>query len=114
MTRAREELILLTSESPSCFLKELPEDTVNQEEAQTKRQKQKEIQLNLFDWINEKTRIRLEMAVTMIMERGGTFILLTPYTKPWEPPSPSTALRQESEPGFPPLPYPPHFWPPSS
>ena len=54
MTRAREELILLTSESPSCFLKELPEDTVNQEEAQTKRQKQKEIQLNLFDWINEK------------------------------------------------------------
>lgn len=30
----------------------------------------------------EQTRIRLEMAVTMIMERGGTFILLTPYTKP--------------------------------
>lgn len=54
MTRAREELILLTSESPSCFLKELPEDTVNHEEAQIKRQKQKEIQLNLFDWIKEK------------------------------------------------------------
>lgn len=30
----------------------------------------------------EMTRIRLDMLVTMIMDRLGTFILLTPYTKP--------------------------------
>lgn len=54
MTRAGEELILLTTESPSPFLKELPEDKVTREEAHIKKQTPKETQLNLFDWLKTK------------------------------------------------------------
>lgn len=51
MTRAREELLLLTSETPSCFLEDLPGDAVCREEALIKKQEEKEVQLTLFDWI---------------------------------------------------------------
>ena len=51
MTRAKEELVLLTSEEPSCFVKELPEKAVKQEAAVLKKQEDSGTQMSLFEWM---------------------------------------------------------------
>ncbi len=51
MTRAKEELVLLTSKTPSCFLEEVPEDTVWREETAGKKEEETGVQLSLFDWL---------------------------------------------------------------
>ena len=49
MTRARDELILTTSEEPSPFLEELPKDACRREKARTPGSGMK--QLSLFDFM---------------------------------------------------------------
>ena len=49
MTRARDELILTTSEEPSPFLEELPEDACRDEKAQAPGSGMK--QLSIFDFM---------------------------------------------------------------
>lgn len=51
MTRAKEELVLLTSEEPSCFVKELPEKAVKQEATVLKKQEDSGTQMSLFEWM---------------------------------------------------------------
>lgn len=51
MTRAKEELILLTSKEPSPFVKELPKSAIQQEAAAAKKQEDRGIQMSLFDWM---------------------------------------------------------------
>lgn len=51
MTRAKEELVLLTSKEPSCFVKELPDKTIKQEAAAVKKQEESGVQMSLFDWM---------------------------------------------------------------
>ncbi len=51
MTRAREELFLLTWGEPSQFLDEIPEDLVNCEDASVKKQQESATQMSLFDWM---------------------------------------------------------------
>ena len=51
MTRARQELVLVTLEEPSRFIRELPENAVVWEEAKIKKQEDSGTQLSLFDWM---------------------------------------------------------------
>lgn len=48
MTRAREELVLLTSEEPSAFLLDLPKDTVRREEIPAYGAEPESVQMSLF------------------------------------------------------------------
>ena len=50
MTRAKEELIITTSEAPSPFLSEIPPGTCRMEQARTPNQGGK--QLSLFDFMD--------------------------------------------------------------
>lgn len=51
MTRAKEELVLLTSKEPSCFVKELPDKTIEQEAVAVKKHEDSGVQMSLFDWM---------------------------------------------------------------
>ena len=54
MTRAKEELILVCSQEPSRFLKELPEENTKWERADRTEDTQKDqsVQMSLFDFIS--------------------------------------------------------------
>ena len=52
MTRAREELVLLTAGEPSEFLEEIPEDTVSKERTKPKKREEPVRQLSLFDFLD--------------------------------------------------------------
>lgn len=51
MTRAKEELVLLTSQEPSGFLDELPGEDLSREEAFVRKQEDQGVQLSLFDFM---------------------------------------------------------------
>lgn len=51
MTRAREELILLSPGEPSLFLGELPNAAVSREEAYVRKREEQSVQLSLFDFM---------------------------------------------------------------
>ena len=51
MTRAKEELILITSGDPSVFLEDLPEESLLRESADKRKQNDGGEQLNLFDFL---------------------------------------------------------------
>lgn len=53
MTRAKEELILVTSQEPSKFLEDIPEECLSREDAHKEKEKSNARQLSLFDFITE-------------------------------------------------------------
>ncbi len=53
MTRAKEELILISTETPSEFLSEIPETEITRGEARTRKAKEAGHQMDLFEWMGE-------------------------------------------------------------
>ena len=53
MTRAKEELILISTETPSEFLAEIPEAEITRQEARTRKPKEAGHQMSLFEWMAE-------------------------------------------------------------